>query len=285
MAILPLMPDEKVTAALAVPNFDDAEFLTMITRKGRIKRVTLDSFANVRSSGLIAINLDEDDALGWVKMTKGEQDLIVVSENGKAIRFNEEDVRAVGRTAAGVHAMRLEDGDYLTGADVVRPDCRLLLITEKGYGKRTRLEEFKRQGRYGKGVRAMFISELTGKIVSARVVDENDEVTFISTGGIILRTSVNLISLQSRHSRGVSVMDVKEGEVIVSVAIVREGYLSRVKEDEESDLQESSPTPDETNDSLSEEFDALDAQESSSIPAAGSDSLSEENGDVKTDLD
>jgi hypothetical protein len=163
-------------------------------------------------------------------MTKGEQDLIVVSERGQAIRFNEEDVRAVGRTAAGVHAMRLDEGDYLTGADVVRPECRLLLITEKGYGKRTPLDEFRRQGRYGKGVRAMFIGDFTGKIVSARVVDEEDEVTFISTGGIILRTAVKLISLQSRHSRGVSVMDLKGSDVIVSVAIVREGYLSRINE-------------------------------------------------------
>jgi len=238
MAILPMMSDEKVTAALAVPNFEDAEFLTMITRKGRIKRVTLDAFANVRSTGLIAINLDEDDALGWVKMTKGDQDLIVVSENGKAIRFNEENVRAMGRTAAGVHAMRLEEDDFLTGADVVRPDCRLLLITEKGYGKRTPLDDFKIQGRYGKGVRAMFLSDLTGKIVSARVVDENDEVTFISTGGIILRTSVDLISQQSRHSRGVSVMDLKEGEVIVSVAIFREGFLSRVNEEDKTPSSE-----------------------------------------------
>jgi DNA gyrase subunit A len=244
MAILPLMPNEKVTAALAVHNFEDAEFLTMITRKGRIKRVTLDAFAHVRASGLIAVNLDEDDALGWVKMTKGDQDLIVVSEMGKAIRFNEEDVRAVGRTAAGVHAMRLGKGDLLTGADVVRPDCHLLLITEKGYGKRTPLDEFRRQGRYGKGVRAMFISDLTGLIVSARIVDENDEVTFISTGGIILRTSVNLISLQSRHSRGVSVMDLKNSDVIVSVAIVREGFLSRVKEEDQEDGVELESVPD-----------------------------------------
>jgi DNA gyrase subunit A len=244
MAILPLVPNEKVTAALAVHNFEDAEFLTMITRKGRIKRVTLDSFANVRASGLIAINLDQDDSLGWVKMTKGEQDLIVVSQMGQAIRFNEEDVRAVGRAAAGVHAMRLDEGDFLTGADVVRPDCHLLLITEKGYGKRTPLDDFRRQGRYGKGVRAMFISDLTGLIVSARIVDEDDEVSFISTGGIILRTAVNLISLQSRHSRGVSVMDLKNSDVIVSVAIVREGYLSRVKDEDQEEGEESTAPPD-----------------------------------------
>lgn len=228
MSILPLMPDEKITAALPVHSFVDAEYLTMITKKGRIKRVEVSSFKNVRPTGLIAINLDDDDSLGWVKMTRGGQDLIVVSEQGKAIRFNEEAVRSVGRTAAGVHAMRLDDKDYLTGADIVTSGGDLLLITEKGYGKRTSLDEFRQQGRYGKGVRAMSISDLTGPIVSARTVAEGDEVTFISAFGIILRTPVGTISKQGRHSRGVSVMDLKGNDLIASVAIVREGYLSRV---------------------------------------------------------
>ncbi len=235
MTILPLMPDEKITVALAVRSFEDAEYLTMITRKGRIKRVRVDAFEHVRSSGLIAINLDDDDALGWVTLTEGGQDLIVVSEQGQAIRFSEEQVRAMGRTAAGVMAMRLEDGDILTGADVVAEDSDLLLITEKGYGKRTPLTAFRRQSRYGKGVRAMLLSDLTGKIVSARVVNEDDEATFISTSGIILRTSAGTISRQSRFSRGVTVMDTKEGDVIVSVAIVREGHLSGGTNDDESE--------------------------------------------------
>jgi DNA gyrase subunit A len=235
MAILPLMPDEKITAALPVHSFVDAEYLTMITQKGRIKRVEVSSFKSVRPTGLIAINLDDDDSLGWVKMTTGGQDLIVVSEQGKAIRFNEEAVRSVGRTAAGVHAMRLGDKDLLTGADIVTPGGDLLLITEKGYGKRTSLDAFRQQGRYGKGVRAMSISDLTGPIVSARTVAEGDEVTFISAFGIILRTPVGTISKQGRHSRGVSVMDLKGNDLIASVAIVREGYLSRVDSEGEEE--------------------------------------------------
>jgi len=232
MSILPIMPNEKVTVALPVHSFEDAEYLTMITRKGRIKRVGVSAFESVRTSGLIAVNLDEDDALGWVKMTRGGQDLIVVSEMGRAIRFNEEDVRAVGRTAAGVHAMRLAEGDYLTGADVIVPDLDLLLITEKGYGKRTSVDEFRQQSRYGKGVRSMELSDLTGKMVSVRVVERDDEVTFISANGIILRTSASAISCQGRYSRGVNVMDLKGEDVIVSVAIVREGALSQVDGDE-----------------------------------------------------
>ena len=238
MAILPLMPDEKITVALPVHSFATAKYLTMITQKGRIKRVQVSAFENVRSSGLIAISLDEDDALGWVKMTEGGQNLILVSEQGQAIRFSEEDVRSMGRTAAGVYAMRLEEDDQLTGADVVTPDSDLLLITEKGYGKRTALTEFRTQSRYGKGVRAMTLGNLTGKIVSSRVVTEDDEVTFISASGIILRTAVNTISRQGRFSRGVTVMDPKAGDLIVSVAIVRVGHLSRVEDEESEDEEE-----------------------------------------------
>ena len=158
MNLLPLMPGEKITAALPVRDFDEGEYLTMVTRKGRIKRVEVRSFRNVRPSGLIAISLDDDDELGWVKMTRGKEDLIIVSANGQAIRFAEEDVRPMGRAAAGVMAMRLDKGDGITAVDVVVPDQELLLITGSGFGKRTALSEFRCQSRYGKGVRAMILS-------------------------------------------------------------------------------------------------------------------------------
>ncbi len=226
MNILPLMPNEKITAALPVRDFDEGEYLTMVTRNGRIKRVDVSSFRNVRPSGLIAISLDDDDELRWVKMTRGGQDLILVTEQGKAIRFAEEDVRAMGRTAAGVNAMRLEKGDHITGVDVVIPDRDLLLITARGYGKRTPLREFRRQSRYGKGVRAMSLGHLTGIIVGARVVNPEDELTCISSNGIILRTPVRSISQQGRYSRGVSVMDLREGDTIASVAVIPEARLA-----------------------------------------------------------
>jgi DNA gyrase subunit A len=234
MSLLPLQADEKVTAVLPVHSFEDAEYLTMITRKGRIKRVHVGAFESVRSTGLIAINLDEDDALGWVKLTAGRQDLILVSQLGQSISFNEQQVRAMGRTAAGVYAMRLREGDYLAGADVITPGCALLLITEKGYGKRTPVEEYRVQGRYGKGVRAMDLSDLTGRLVTARVVAQDDETTIVTASGLVLRTPVRTISRQGRYSRGVSVMDLKEGDSIVSVAVLRAGRLSRVIESEET---------------------------------------------------
>ncbi len=238
MNILPLMPEEKITVALPVRTFDDAQYLTMVTRRGRIKRVTVNAFENVRAPGLIAVNLDDDDELGWVKLTTGDQDLIVVTEQGQAIRFAESDVRAMGRTAAGVYAMRLEAEDRITGVDVITPDDHLLLITELGYGKRTSLNEFRRQSRYGKGVRAMNLQDdVTGKLVGARVVAPDDEVTCISANGLVLRTSVNNISRQGRYSRGVRVMDLEEGDAIASVAVIREGRFSQANGEERQ------PTP------------------------------------------
>ncbi|MCA9941992.1 MAG: DNA gyrase subunit A [Anaerolineales bacterium] len=232
MNVLPLMPDENITAALPVHSFEDAEYLTMITRKGKIKRVEVNVFENVRPSGLIAVNLEDDDSLGWVKLTEGEQDLIIVSEQGKGIRFSEEDVRPMGRNAAGVNAIRLDSWDRVAGADVVLPDDDLLVITEKGYGKRTPLEEYRQQNRYGQGVRAMVLTpERTGKIVSARVVTAGDEVTCISSNGIILRTSTDVISQQGRSTQGVRVMDLRAGDTVASVAVVREGRLSQVNGD------------------------------------------------------
>ena len=172
---------------------------------------------------IFALNLEEGDSLRWVKMTQGYEDVILVSRQAKGIRFNEEDVRPMGRTAAGVNAMRLDSWDQLAGADVVTPDDDLLIITEKGIGKRTPLEEYRQQGRYGQGVKVMAITpERTGAIVAARVVSPKDEVTLISTGGILLRMSGAHISQQGRASQGVRVMDLRDGDTVASVAVIRE---------------------------------------------------------------
>ncbi|MFO7661655.1 MAG: DNA gyrase subunit A [Chloroflexota bacterium] len=231
MNVLPLSPNEKITAALPVSDFNEAEYLIMITRKGRIKRVELGAFANVRSNGLIAINLDAGDSLSWVKMTQGNEDIILVSKQGKGIRFNEEAVRSVGRTAAGVNAMRLDSWDRLAGADVATAGDDLLLITEKGIGKRTPLNEYRQQGRYGQGVKVMNLSpERTGAIVAAHVVSPKDEVTLISSGGILLRMSGADISCQSRSSMGVRVMDVRGEDTVASVAVVRARQIAAATE-------------------------------------------------------
>ncbi len=247
MNVLLLEQDERVTAVLPVEDFDDAEYLFMCTRYGRVKRVEIKSFENVRSTGLRAITLDEGDELAWVKMTNGEQDIVLVSQEGRAIRFSEEDVRPMGRTAAGVNGIRLLGEDILAGCDVVnRSDISaesevddedggedqdevtgngadLLLLTESGYGKRTPVSHFRRQNRYGQGVRAMNLSsERTGNIVSARKVIDDDEVTVITANGIIMRTAADMISRQGRYSQGVRIMEMKEkGDYVASVAIIR----------------------------------------------------------------
>ena len=232
MNILPLMPEEKITAVLPVHNFEDAEYLVMVTRLGRIKRTEISQFDSVRPSGLIAISLDEGDSLGWVKMTHGNNDIIIVSEQGRGIRFSEEDVRPMGRNAAGVYGIRLDSWDRVAGTGVVETGEDLLVITEKGYGKRTPLDDYRQQNRYGQGVRAMTLTpERTGKIISARVVGKEDEVTCISSKGIILRTDANVISQQGRITQGVRIMDLRKGDVVASMAVLRAGKLSRVGED------------------------------------------------------
>ena len=219
--ILALEGDERITAALAVPNSKDDGYLVMVTRRGRVKRTALNSFSNVRSSGLIAIRLNAGDELGWVQMTQGEQDLIIVTAHGQALRFHEELVRVMGRTAAGVRGMNVVSDDYVASACVVEPNADLLMITAKGFGKRTSFDEFTPRGRNGKGVRCIGSRrEQTGEIAAARVVHDKDEVTFISANGMVLRTKVADLSRLGRAARGTTVMDLKPGDTVMSVAVV-----------------------------------------------------------------
>ncbi|HMQ51765.1 MAG TPA: DNA gyrase subunit A [Anaerolineae bacterium] len=214
-------PNERITAAVTVPNFDHAEYLIMLTRKGRIKRTNLSEFASVRPSGLIAINLDDDDQLNWVKLTDGDSEVILVTRQGQAIRFHESDVRPMGRTAAGVGAMRMKGSDELSGMDVVDPDGDLLVVTEKGYAKRTSLAEYNLQRRNGSGVRTLAKNlTKTGPIVMGGVVTDDGDITLISKEGITLRTSIKSISRQGRSTSGVRVMSLKSGDVVASVAVL-----------------------------------------------------------------
>ncbi len=223
VGVLALGAHEQVTAMLGVDSFDgDGRYFTMITRQGYVKRVELHEFSAVRPSGLIAISLEEGDELGWVRMTEGGQELILVTEQGKGIRFREDAVRAMGRTARGVIGIRLEKGDKVTGADVVEPGADLFVASWKGYGRRTSLDEFRTQGRGGKGIWAYKVSKTTGPVVDARVVHENDELSLISEGGIVIRTPAANIPTMGRYTRGVQMMDLKEGDRVASVARLEE---------------------------------------------------------------
>ena len=234
--ILSLGPNETITAAVPVPNFQNANYCTMATRKGRVKRVSLSQFASVRPSGLIAIGLLEGDSLGWVRLTSGEDDIIMVTENGQAVRFPEYLVRPMGRPAAGVTGIKLRPGDQVVGMDVVEPGGDLLVITTQGYGKRTSLDEYARKGRAIMGVLTIDRQSLPeiGKIAAARVVQgAEDYITLISANGIVLRTKAESIAQLSRATRGVRVMHLQEGDSVAAMARFSAADLRSVGAEEE----------------------------------------------------
>ncbi len=219
--ILALAADEHITAVVPVTDFAEDRYLVMTTRRGRVKRVRLSEFASIRTSGMIAIGLEEGDELGWVRLTGGRDELILVTEQGWALRFSERDVRSMGRAARGVRAITLRPGDRLAAAEVVEPGGSLLVVSLYGYGKRTPLDAFPTRHRGGKGVIAYKPTPRTGPVSAARVVQDEDEITFISENGIILRTRVRTISLMGRAARGVRLMAVKEGDALSAVARLR----------------------------------------------------------------
>ncbi len=228
--VLSLDPDEKITAALAVPNFDTGDHLTMATAMGKVKRVSLADFANVRSSGLIAIGLADNDQLGWVRMTGEKDEIILVTQNGRALRFNVESVRPMGRQGAGVAGIKLADDDRVTSMCVIEKGGDLLVVTEFGFGKRTAVDEYPAKGRATGGIATTDIRSQgkIGKIAAARVVQEDDEVTFMSTGGIVLRVKVSNISRSGRSTRGVHIMDLGENDRVATVAVLASNDLRKV---------------------------------------------------------
>jgi DNA gyrase subunit A len=226
--MLPLEQDERITAVLPVESFEAAEgdenapaFIFMATRQGRVKRVELGEFAAVRSTGVIAILLNEGDKLNWAKLTTGTQDVILVTEQGQSIRFREDEVRVMGRTAAGVNGIRLDEGDRVAGMDVVCSDhSHMLVVTRYGFGKRTLLAEYKTQGRYGSGIRTLARNEKTGPIVAMRCIKPEDEILLLTKDGVVLRTKLDQIRETGRSTQGVTLMDVADGDEVVGIAIV-----------------------------------------------------------------
>lgn len=217
---LNLAAEERVTTLLVVPDFEQAEYVTLLTRRGRIKRMKLSEFADVRPSGIIAMNLEPGDELGWARATFGKQDFIIVTAGGKALRFAEDEVRPMGRTAAGVLAIDLREDDAVATFDVVEPDGDLLIITQNGYGKRTPLTAYPAHGRNTGGQWTLDHRRLdeTGRIVAARVVQPADQVTIITANGVALRTSVSAIGQMSRMTRGVRIVTPDNGDTVAAMA-------------------------------------------------------------------
>jgi DNA gyrase subunit A len=223
---LELGPGEKVTTVLCGDQKKDkAKFIMMVTGRGTIKKTSIDDFENVRRSGLIAIKLNDGDSLEWVKTTTGKDDVMLVSANGQSIRFGEDDVRPMGRVAAGVRGMKLKGEDYIVGMEVLTQDeikagNQLLIIMENGYGKRTDVNEYGLQGRGGSGIKTAQITAKTGKLVSGRVVEKKDsrDLLAISAAGQVIRTPVTSVSELGRATQGVKVMRFKTADDKVATA-------------------------------------------------------------------
>ncbi|MFN8381047.1 MAG: DNA gyrase subunit A [Anaerolineales bacterium] len=218
--VLSLDPNEKVTAAMAVGEFSSDSFCMLMTGRGKIKRVSMEEFASVRPSGLIAMSLEEGDQLGWARLTSGKDEIIIVTENGQALRFSETKVRSMGRQAAGVQGIKLKQDDAVTSMDVVEKDGALLVITTKGFGKLTPLTDYVAKGRATSGNFTIDPKALKdiGKIAAARVVQKADDLTIMTSNGVTLRLKVKDVKQSGRATRGVHLIKPQDGDNVASVA-------------------------------------------------------------------
>lgn len=215
--LLPLMPDEKVEALLSFEKGQEGN-LIIATRNGLIKKTDLKEFASIMKSGKIAIKLVEGDKLINVGLTNGDNEILVASNKGKCIKFNEKNVRPMGRTSQGVRSMKLDSDDYIVDMAILNPDTQLITITENGFGKRTNPEDYRLQTRGGKGIKAGNFNEKTGKLVALKVVNEEEDLMLISDNGVIIRMAAADVRMVGRSSLGVKVMRLRPGAKIVSVA-------------------------------------------------------------------
>lgn len=216
--LLELEANEKITATIPLKEFEDGKYLTMVTKKGTIKKTGLMEYNTNRSGGLRAIGLDEDDELIRVKLTDGTRDIIIGTHKGMAIRFNEQDVRPMGRTAHGVRGIKLKENDYVVGASLVSEGVDLLIVSENGMGKRTRVDEYKVQQRGGKGVKTYKITEKTGDIAGIKTVDDSHDIMLITSDGVVIRTGADEISTLGRDTSGVKLMRLTDDIKVVAIA-------------------------------------------------------------------
>jgi len=214
---------ERVTATVSVKDITGDGYLTMITRMGEIKRTPLASFANIRSTGIIAFDIEEGDELRWVLKSRGSDDIIIVTRNGQSIRFSEKGVTSRSRAAGGMKAMTLRPGDEIVSADIVRPDASLLVVGENGYGKRTPLSDYRPQGRGGMGILTMNVTAKTGCIVGAETVEDDDRLLVMTTTGKAIRIRVKDIRIVGRIAQGVKLIDLAAGDTVRSIARLVQG--------------------------------------------------------------
>ncbi|QQK74165.1 DNA gyrase subunit A [Salicibibacter cibarius] len=237
--LLQIEKGEEISTVIPIEKFRDDAYLLFVTKKGIAKRTPLSAYANIRKGGLFAINIRDDDELHGVRLTDDASDVILGTKKGIAIRFNEEDVRLMGRTATGVKGISLDQDDEVIGMDMIREGQDVLLVTNKGFGKRTKEDEFKVQNRGGKGIKACTLTDRTGHLIALRVISDEYDLMVMTEKGIIIRIHVNEISELGRYAQGVMLIRVDENEEVSTVAPVE---AEEIEEDVEEDEEEESAT-------------------------------------------
>ena len=252
--ILPLENGEKVSAMIKIPKEDEGMYLCMVTRKGIIKRSSLDIFRNVRRNGIIAVNLREDDELAWVKLTSGNDDLLVATKKGMCIRFNENDARPLGRTASGVKAITLKDGDEVIGMSVMSEGGKLLTVSETGFGRISENNNYRLQSRGGKGLKNYHIDKY-GEVAAISDINEEDDIILISQDGIIIRIPACAVRICARPSKGVKVMRLGEGDKVVTLSTTEhdENEINGEVEDDGTATEGAGDTSDDNEDTGTED--------------------------------
>jgi DNA gyrase subunit A len=235
--LLELNADEKVTTVIPVAEYKEGMYIIMATRNGLVKKTDIMEYDSIRRGGLLGVTLRENDELIDVKLTDGNQDIMLVTRNGMSIRFNETDARPIGRVSQGVKGIELDDEDYVIGMEVCIENVDLLVVTENGFGKRTELEEYRDQTRGGKGVLTYKVTEKTGKIAGMKLVSVQDEIMLISSDGTIIRLNVNDISVLGRATQGVTLMRMNEGINVVTIARIINDENEEILEEEENEEQ------------------------------------------------
>ncbi|MGG0185394.1 DNA gyrase subunit A [Bacillus rhizoplanae] len=232
--LLEVDKDEWVNAIIPIREFSDDHYLFFTTKQGIAKRTPLSSFANIRNNGLIAISLREDDEVISVRLTTGEKDMIVGTSNGMLIRFHEQDVRSMGRNAAGVKAITLGEEDQVVGMEIVEEEMDVLIVTKNGYGKRTPVEEYRLQSRGGKGLKTCNITDKNGKLIAVKSVNGEEDIMLITAAGVLIRMPVDQISQMGRNTQGVRLIRLEGEQEVATVAKTQKEDEEDIQEDQES---------------------------------------------------
>lgn len=254
--LLPLSENEKIAAMIKTSDFDEGKYIVMVTKNGKIKRTPLESYKNVRKNGLIAIGLDEGDEIAGVRMTEGENQLIIATHNGMAIRIEETNVRTMSRSAHGVKAIKLRDGDYVVSMARVRDGAAVLTVSEKGLGRRSALDAYRIQNRGGYGMLNYKVSDEKGYVCGIKVVDEDDDIIMISSEGIVIRLRASDVRIMGRYATGVRMMRVTDDSKVVA--------FTRAEHDDSAEIAEIEQPSEEE---LKAEQEAANAEEASEVIA------------------